>query len=216
MEVTRNSQILSRTSPTLIDLIIALASGAAGTFATSREDVSDALPGVAIAVSLVPPLAVVGICLSARAFTMALGAFVLFLTNLLAIVVAALALFAVMGYGGSALSHEGKRARRLGVVVICVASVVLIVALGFASYRVVMEQILQQRSRDRVEKWLEGTDFEIYSVDVDGKNISLVLLGEGEPPPFKRLLAEMRDSIGDVEVRLRIVPEKILEGSTTD
>lgn len=147
---------------------------------------------------------------------MALGAFVLFLTNLLAIVVAALALFAVMGYGGSALSHEGKRARRLGVVVICVASVVLIVALGFASYRVVMEQILQQRSRDRVEKWLEGTDFEIYSVDVDGKNISLVLLGEGEPPPFKRLLAEMRDSIGDVEVRLRIVPEKILEGSTTD
>lgn len=56
-----NSQITGRISPRLIDLAAALAAGAAGAFAMSRDDVADSLPGVAIAISLVPPLCVVGI-----------------------------------------------------------------------------------------------------------------------------------------------------------
>ena len=51
--------------PTLIDLLAALATGAVGAVALAREDISDALPGVAIAISLVPPLAVVGLTLEA-------------------------------------------------------------------------------------------------------------------------------------------------------
>jgi uncharacterized hydrophobic protein (TIGR00271 family) len=54
-----NSQISGRISPRLIDLFTALAAGTAGAFAMSRDDVADSLPGVAIAVSLVPPLCVV-------------------------------------------------------------------------------------------------------------------------------------------------------------
>jgi uncharacterized hydrophobic protein (TIGR00271 family) len=62
---TQNTQILGRISPRLIDLIAALASGAAGAFCLSRDDIADSLPGVAISISLVPPLCVVGIALSA-------------------------------------------------------------------------------------------------------------------------------------------------------
>jgi len=58
-------EILARTSPRLLDLAVALAAGAAGAFALGRQDVSDALPGVAIAVSLVPPLSAAGILLAA-------------------------------------------------------------------------------------------------------------------------------------------------------
>ena len=54
---------MARTAPRLVDLMAALATGLAGAFATGREDVSDTLPGVAIAISLVPPLANVGILL---------------------------------------------------------------------------------------------------------------------------------------------------------
>ena len=57
-------QIMARTSPNLIDMLAALATGLAGAFAIGRKDVSDTLPGVAIAISLVPPLANVGILLS--------------------------------------------------------------------------------------------------------------------------------------------------------
>lgn len=49
------NQIMVRTSPGIIDLLIALFTGLAGAFAMSRSDVSDTLPGVAIAISLVPP-----------------------------------------------------------------------------------------------------------------------------------------------------------------
>lgn len=59
-----NSQILGRVTPRLIDLYAALAAGAAGAFALSRDDIADSLPGVAIAISLVPPLCVVGIGLA--------------------------------------------------------------------------------------------------------------------------------------------------------
>ena len=57
-----NSQVVGRTSPSLMDLIAALATGFAGGFAMCRKDLSAVLPGVAIAISLVPPLGVVGVC----------------------------------------------------------------------------------------------------------------------------------------------------------
>ncbi|MGD8634643.1 MAG: amino acid permease, partial [Anaerolineales bacterium] len=58
------SEIAVRTSPNLFDLAVALASGAAGAYALAREDVAAALPGVAIAAALVPPLGVIGVGLA--------------------------------------------------------------------------------------------------------------------------------------------------------
>ncbi len=85
---TTNSAITGRISPSLTDLMIALASGAAGAFAMSRSDVADSLPGVAISISLVPPLCVVGIGLSAGEWIVASGAMLLFVTNFLSILLA--------------------------------------------------------------------------------------------------------------------------------
>ena len=55
------SEIIARTNPNLGDLFIGLAAGAAASFAYTRRSIANALPGVAIAVALVPPLSVVGI-----------------------------------------------------------------------------------------------------------------------------------------------------------
>ncbi|UZQ54146.1 DUF389 domain-containing protein [Trichothermofontia sichuanensis B231] len=55
-------QIMVRTSPHLLDLMAALATGLAGAFAIARKDVSDTLPGVAIAISLVLPWRMWGFC----------------------------------------------------------------------------------------------------------------------------------------------------------
>ena len=68
----------ARTEPGLLDLGVALAAGAAGAFVAARHTGSDALPGVAIAVSLVPPLATVGICLEQGRIDDAGGAMILF------------------------------------------------------------------------------------------------------------------------------------------
>jgi uncharacterized hydrophobic protein (TIGR00271 family) len=55
------TEMLSRAFPTLLDLGVAMAAGAAGAFALSRESIRNSIAGVAVAVALVPPLAVVGI-----------------------------------------------------------------------------------------------------------------------------------------------------------
>src|SRR5262245_10570380 len=83
-----NSQLAARIAPRTIDLVAALASGAAGAFCMSREDVADSLPGVAIAISLVPPLCVVGLALAVGEWGAASGALLLFVTNALAILLA--------------------------------------------------------------------------------------------------------------------------------
>ena len=70
---TANAQIMARTAPRLVDLSAALATGLAGAFAIGRKDVSDTLPGVAIAISLVPPLTNAGILFSAGEPDLACG-----------------------------------------------------------------------------------------------------------------------------------------------
>lgn len=91
-------QILARTQPTLLDLAIALASGAAAGYALSRKQVAAALPGVSIAVALVPPLCVVGYGIATSRYTVAGGALLLFATNLVAIVLAAGTFFLLLGF----------------------------------------------------------------------------------------------------------------------
>ncbi|WP_156840097.1 DUF389 domain-containing protein [Novosphingobium aquimarinum] len=80
-------EILARTQPTLLDLAIALFSGIAGGYATVIGKGGTAI-GVAIATALMPPLAVLGYGIGVLQVRFALGALLLFLTNLAAITLA--------------------------------------------------------------------------------------------------------------------------------
>ena len=91
-------EVTSRTAPDIRDLVVALAAGTAGAYATVRKDASASLPGVAVAVALVPPLGAVGISLEAGNTTFAWGAMLLYTTNLFAIVLAGVVVFVVTGF----------------------------------------------------------------------------------------------------------------------
>ena len=91
-------EVLARTAPNLADLGVAIFASAAGAYVTVRTEAGSALPGVGIAVALVPPLATVGITLGADRGELACGALLLFLTNLAAIALAAGLMFAVAGF----------------------------------------------------------------------------------------------------------------------
>ncbi|MFN8610873.1 MAG: TIGR00341 family protein [Vulcanimicrobiota bacterium] len=93
------SEILGRTHPTLLDLAIGFAAGLAGAFATVNRKISGSIAGVAIAVALVPPLCVSGLCIGAEQYDRGVGAFVLFLANFLTIQLAASVVFALAGLG---------------------------------------------------------------------------------------------------------------------
>jgi uncharacterized hydrophobic protein (TIGR00271 family) len=92
-------ELLARTLPSPIDLSIALAGGLAAAFALALPNLSAALPGVAIATALMPPLCTVGACLALGRLDLAGGAFLLFITNAVTIAFAATASFFLLGFG---------------------------------------------------------------------------------------------------------------------
>ena len=81
--------------------IVAIASGVAGTFAWARKDVLEIMPGVAIAVSLVPPLSLIGIGLSTLDFGLARFNFLIFLFNLLGIIAGSLVVFSLLKFSST-------------------------------------------------------------------------------------------------------------------
>lgn len=103
-----NTEILARTKPTLIDLVIAIASGFAGTVAICYRPSSAILPGVAIASALMPPLCVVGIGIAKQDYNVAGGALLLFLSNIIAINVAGIIVFELVGFGEKFFQFDKK------------------------------------------------------------------------------------------------------------
>ncbi|MGV3720073.1 MAG: TIGR00341 family protein [Actinomycetota bacterium] len=106
------SEILSRIRPTLFDLWVATAAGLAGAYSLLRARGTAALPGVAIATALVPPLVTSGIELRLGDSTAALGAFLLFLSNMVAITCGGLAVFGFYGLARHAQTESGYRPLR--------------------------------------------------------------------------------------------------------
>ena len=124
--LSTNSQVLGRTSPSLMDLMAALATGFAGGFAMCRKDLSTVLPGVAIAISLVPPLGVVGVCAGQGQWSEALGALVLFLSNVFALVIAGSIVFTMAGYARDPGSSPTANRRRAYAIVATLAVIIAV------------------------------------------------------------------------------------------
>lgn len=132
---TLSPEVLSRGSPNILDLGIALFAGMAASFALARPSITGAVAGVAIATALVPPLCACGISLEHGNLLNAFGAAVLFATNLLAIVVASSLTFMAMGI---TVPHAFSRARKLarhGMGALVFLLLVLCLPLGWALKR---------------------------------------------------------------------------------
>jgi len=104
-------ELLLRTSPSLLDLGVAVAAGFAAGYVLTHRDASSVLPGVAVAVALVPPLAAIGVLANVGAGAEARGAFLLYLTNLGAIIVVAMALLFTSGFA----PHDRRQGTQLPV-----------------------------------------------------------------------------------------------------
>ena len=107
-----NAQLQSRGHPTLLDWFVAFISGIAAAYAIGRPNLLSALPGVAIAAALVPPIATSGLALSVMDFELWFGALLLFFTNIVAIALGTAVSFWCVGVDSRAVAKkkEGKEA----------------------------------------------------------------------------------------------------------
>ncbi|MDZ7654134.1 MAG: TIGR00341 family protein [Burkholderiaceae bacterium] len=215
------SEIMARTVPNFLDLMIALAGGAAGAYATVSFRLSLALVGVAIATALVPPLSSVSILLARGEITLAFGALELAVVNLVAIQFSASVVLWLTGFrrvtrtSGEPITKFLKQ-NLLSIVIL----VTLGVSLSVSSRHAIAKQLfetktryaLQQEINSSLGSYVTGIRFE----EVPGKTIVRAVV-RGPNPPSATQVAALEDRLPTppdgttVTLRIRFVQVMIID-----
>lgn len=199
---TVNDEIAARLNPTLLDMGIAMISGVAGAYAHSRAEIAKSLAGVAIAVALVPPLAVTGIGLGWGNATVFLGAGLLFLTNLAGMTLAAAGTFLLMGYSPFTYSRRG--------ILVAIVSVVIVTALLVPSFSRMVDE---HRILGALDGWRTPDGVVVRDISItpgDPTRLSVRLVSD-TPIDFERIDGIKRqieariDREVELEARLAVV-----------
>ena len=207
---TSNAEITSRINPGLYALLTALGAGAAGAFITSRAEIADSMGGVAIAISLVPPLCVVGISLQQGQLDAAAGALLLFLTNYLAILLAGGVVLVVIGLGKLAGAQEHARIRRRGLALFVVGILLVSIPLTLTTYQAVTRTTDNHKATAEVEAWLEDTSYQVVTVNVNDRLVITTIEGSGELKPTQQLANQLAVALDrPVLVNLRTLPAQL-------
>jgi len=206
-----NSQVTSRISPNLVDMLIALAAGAAGAYASVDRRVSSSIAGVAIAVALVPPLGVVGLELQAGEFSNASGAFLLFLTNFVSIILSAVLVFLLTGYAD--LKRLGANRDTVGAALrtVVFAALLILVPLVFTAEGVISSASRQSSAQAAVAEWLgEDSPLDTVRVTVDEFAVDVLLSGNGTVPPLTDLEKDLTEAFGSpASIRVEYIPAEV-------
>ncbi|HXE90247.1 MAG TPA: DUF389 domain-containing protein [Terriglobales bacterium] len=212
-------EILARSNPNLMDLLIAFFSGVAGVLAlTSRKMGMTIIPGVAIATAVMPPLATVGYGLATAQWGIAGGAFLLFFTNLTAIVISADLIFLWVGFrpAHTMLKHEHKLLVRYRII----AATVILALISIPLVRTLYQAATQARMRQAISSTLRaleqpgksrlsGVDFRVSD---DAVTVSAILHTTEyvELPQVRQVETALGDRLGR-RVRLRLEQIRVEE-----
>lgn len=194
------AELSARTQPSLLDLGIALFSGMAGAYALSHSNAAGALPGVAIAAALVPPLATVGVVLVSGYVLEALGALLLFVTNFVAISSATAFTFLTLGFRPTT-SQKARKEVQVRSARVAIISLAVVAALLFGTSYVLGEQRAREaRIRQVVEEKLAevaGAQLvEMTIVDFSDRHLQLDIIARStQPIGFQQTLA-LQEQIG--------------------
>lgn len=181
-----NAQVAARVSPGIVDLLAALATGIVGSIALVRKDISDTLPGVAIAISLVPPLCVAGLTLESGAPDQAIGALLLFATNVAAILATGSVVMAIYGFSRLRLDpnedeEHARRRRARSYLTMFVMLGLVAIPLAFSSAGALERQTRIGQVTAFVEEATEGSRWSIVAIN-ERENDVIYVIVKGSPP----------------------------------
>lgn len=214
-DMKTNTQVLSRVSPRLIDLIIALAAGFVAALASMRRDIPDAVPGVAISASIVPPLCVVGAGIYEGVPAAAMGALLLFIINFVAIQVTGGVVYLLMGLGARQFSTVEQQARSIWYACVAIVAAGLGIFLLNASLGVVAATEQERIVQDATTTWLQDTGFRVKELSLDEGEITLEVAGSGQAPdPNELAQALAQAGVAYEGLSVAVVDEYRIDGSS--
>ena len=212
-----NSQITSRVNPTFVDMLIALAAGAAGAFATVNSRVASSIAGVAIAVALVPPLGVVGVSLQQQRWEEAFGSLLLFVTNFVSIVLAAAAVFVLAGFAEASRLRSQRRKVLATLGPFVSLALVILVPLVFNSEGILATATQQRIAQQVVGDWVgdEG-DLRVGQVAVTEGTVLVEIAGTEVIPAPGDLQQDLAEALEmDVDLLIEFTPSAQISVSST-
>ncbi len=215
-------EITARSQPTLLDLGVALASGVAGGYATSRKGVQEALAGVAIAVALVPPLSAAGVALALREWPIAAGALLLYTANTVSIAGAGGLTFLLLGFRPHLWSKTRLHVFWQGVIGLLLLLVFVFVPLTWLTQKDVAQaraQVAIQRTVATATENLPSMTVRDIRWEEQEGQLYIVLLVEITAPLTEaqvRTLQQRMESELARPVHLRVVQMPALEARPTD
>jgi len=216
VNASNNAQVAQRVTPHLIDLLAALATGAVGSVALARDDISDTLPGVAIAISLVPPLAVVGLTLESGSTGQALGALLLFVTNVSAILATGLVVMAIYRVNRrvtvDANGTPARVHRRRATAVIVASLVVITIPLTLTSLAVNRTTTAESTVTRVADSWAADQSWDIASVTTRPDGVLIRATGPLPEPDTDSLRAAFAAAgVDGTTVKIELVPNHTVE-----
>jgi uncharacterized hydrophobic protein (TIGR00271 family) len=175
-------QVLARTRPTFYDLLIALAAGSAGAYTITHKE-SGAIPGVAVAVALLPPLASAGVLIVAVEMELALRALVLFLTNLIAMVLAAALTFMAAGVSPASARRRSASFIKSQLWLFTLLMIAVSIPLYFYSQKVIFDADYKAAKSELLQSWLRENNLTLTGIDFRVEESVIFLELEGPNPP---------------------------------
>lgn len=178
LKLANPTELLSRTNPTIYDVIIALFGGAAGLLEISRKEKGTVLSGVAIATALMPPLCTAGYGLASGHISYFFGALMLFIINGVFIIIATYLMSKILGFPEYEFL-DAKQARRTRSLVTLVFVLVTIPSILSAITMIQSNKFAQDAERFVSENKMLDSGY-IYDYDIDthkGGKISLYIAG---------------------------------------
>ena len=211
------SEILNRTAPNLLDLLIALVGGVAGGFTFLSPSLSSVIVGVAIATALVPPLTTCGILLARGLPETAMGAFLLFLANFSAIAFGAMIVFLLAGYRSVAPQQARKvlLPRLISVALLLVLAVHLSGTLVRTTARVILQSNIHKVLSQEIAKIPGARLADVKLVPKQGKTNAWVVIRT--PQPFTpQQVAHLNDVVNTAAGRtIGLTVRSVITAETT-
>jgi uncharacterized hydrophobic protein (TIGR00271 family) len=205
-------EVRARTFPGLLDLGIAITAGAAAGFIVPRRSTTGALPGVGIAVALVPPLATVGITYRVGADSAAANAFLLYVTNLAAIIFSVSVMLILAGF--RPVEKGRSLVRRLTLTVVAVVFVAVPLTLHTRS--TIEDTSLRRSVVSAIRAWDDRVRAVEVNADVAGgtATVEVLIIGSNDPRPAWLLATEIERRFGGpVDLRLFYQRDQLFEVS---
>lgn len=142
------SELIARTTPTLLDALIAIFGGVAGAVSLIRQDRSNVVPGVAIATALMPPLCTAGYGIAHLDPKFFLGGFYLFFVNSVCISATTYGVMRIAGMHRH-VTEDPVKAKRVRSVILTVVIVTLVPSI-IIGYEIVKESIFKRNVEELV------------------------------------------------------------------